>query len=173
MMSGLPVRVLLNSITAAFVALGVVFWLKEPSVPKVSIPAAAASRPTGAPASRAASANAGSIVTSNMFSATRAAPSVRYTPSSAGGTSADVSAAESEVVTLPAPLPRVFGTMTGPNGATALMQLDSAGASSQLYREGERVGAFRIEKILTNAVVVRGPNGRVEIRVQQDEGRKQ
>jgi len=165
-------RSLLNALTIALVVTGIVFWLKEPSVPSVVIPAAAA-RSSGQISSPAKSAEAGVIVSSNMFSATRAAPSVRYTPPGAGGTSADVSAAQDEVVALPAPPPRVFGTMTGPNGATALIQPDSAGSSSRLYREGERVGAFLIEKILTSSVIVRGPSGRMELKVEQGEDRRE
>ena len=164
-------RTLLNALTIALVVIGVFFWLKEPSVPSVDIPAAAARSP-GQISSPPKSADAGAIVSSNMFSATRAAPSVRYTPPGAGGTPADVSATQGEVVALPAH-PRGFGTMTGPNGATALIQPDSAGSSSRLYREGERVGSFRIEKILTSSVIVRGPAGRIELKVEQGEDRRE
>lgn len=168
------VRASLNALTILLVFVGVVFWLKEPSVPYVVIPPAAVGRATASPThSPSASSDAGVIVSSNMFSATRAAPSVRYTPPGAGGVSADVSFMPDEVVAIAAPPPRVFGTMTGSNGATALIQPDSAGSSSRLYREGERVGAFRIEKILANSVIVRGPSGRMELKVQQGEERKE
>ena len=172
MMNGQPaLRSLLNVLTGALVVVGTFFWLKEPSVPSVAIPAAAA-RSASRPGSPAKSVDAGVIVSSNMFSATRAAPSVRYTPQGAG-VSADVPSMQDEVVAPPAPPPRVFGTMTGPNGATALIQPDSAGSSSRLYREGERVGAFRIEKILASSVIVLGPSGRLELKVQQGEDRRE
>ncbi len=168
------VRTSLNGLTISLVVVGVVFWLQEPSVPNVVIPPAAATRTTVAEIqSSSTGSDAGVIVSSNIFSATRAAPSVRYTPPGAGGVSADVSSMPDEVVAIAAAPPRVFGTMTGSNGATALIQPDSAGSSSRLYREGERVGAFRIEKILPNSVIVRGPSGRMELKVQQGEERKE
>lgn len=173
MKSSVALRNLLNALTISLVAVGVFFFLKEPSVPNVVIPAAAGGHgPAGQISSPPKSADAGAVVSSNMFSATRAAPSVRYTPLVPGAMSADVSSTQGEIVALAAP-PRVFGTMTSPNGATALIQPDSAGSSSRLYREGERVGAFRIEKILTGSVIVRGPSGRMELKVEQGEDRRE
>lgn len=167
-------RTSLNVLTVAFVGMAVVFWLKAPTVPGVVIPPAAAMHASaGRGGSPTVSSDAGALVSSNMFSATRAAPSVRYTPPGAGGVSSNVSSIPDEVVALPAPPPRVFGTMTGSNGATALIQPDSAGSSSRLYHEGERVGVFRIEKILPSSVIVRGPSGRIELKVEQGEDRKE
>ncbi|MEO7366927.1 MAG: hypothetical protein ABIZ36_03160 [Gemmatimonadaceae bacterium] len=167
-------RASLNALTIVLVTIAILFWVKEPSVPEVTIPpAAAVHAPAGRGGSPSVSSESGVLVSSNMFSATRAAPSVRYTPPGAGGMSADVSSVPDEVVVLPAPPPRVFGTMIGSNGTTALIQPDSAGSSSRLYHEGERVGAFRIEKILTNSVIVRGPSGRIELKVEQGEDRKE
>lgn len=174
MMMGTTLRALFNALTTMLVLTGILFWLKEPSVQEVVIPAAASSRPVSdGVGSGKVSPDAGAIVSSNMFAATRAAPAVRYTPPGAGGMSADASPMENDVVALPTPPPRVFGTMTGSNGATALIQPDSAGSSSRLYREGERVGAFRIEKILPSSVIVRGPSGRMELKVEQGEERKE
>ncbi|MEO5904050.1 MAG: hypothetical protein ABIQ55_08575 [Gemmatimonadaceae bacterium] len=174
MKSAVALRTMLNALTISMVAVGVFFFLKEPSLPNVVIPAATGGHGSaGQMSSTPKSADAAVIVSSNIFSATRAAPPVRYTPPIAGATSAGVSSTQDEVVTLSAPPPRVFGTMTGPNGATALIQPDSAGSSSRLYREGERVGAFRIEKILTGSVIVRGPSGRVELKVEQGEDRRE
>jgi len=67
------------------------------------------------------------------------------------------------------PLPQVFGTMTGPGGSTALIQSDSAGASGRLYREGDQVGQYRIIRITGGSVVVRGPSGRHELKIQSRE----
>ncbi len=108
--------------------------------------------------------DANAIVAGNIFSPSRAAPSTRYTPGD--GLRADASEAPMETIAPSVAPPRVYGTMHGPSGAMALMQADSAGASGRLFREGERVGAFRIEKILGSSVIVRGPSGRIEIKVE-------
>ena len=170
-------RLLMNTLTAILVLTGAFFWFKEPAVTVVTLPsvtpAAGGQKP---PAMNTKSApDAGAIVTSNMFSASRAAPAARYTPPGADGVSAEPSdLAMKDAISAPAASPpRVFGTMTGPNGATALIQPDSAGSSSRLYREGESVGAFRIEKILAASVIVRGPSGRLELKVEQREDRRE
>ncbi len=167
----------LNIATVVLVAAGIFLWFREPRLPVVAIPTAASRVATpGVESETAVTLDAGPIVASNMFSATRAAPGVRYTLRSAGVQSADASVpGADEAMTAPAlsPPPRVYGTMTGPNGATALIQPDTAGASSRLYREGERVGAFRIEKILANSVVVRSAAGRLELKVEQREDRRE
>lgn len=170
------VKRILNGLTVVLFAAGIVFWFKEPKIPRVSIPAAtgAGSQVNGSTAPANSSADANAIVASNMFSASRAAPAARYTPPGAGGMS-DVSepSTQNEPVAPVTPLPRVYGTMTGPNGATALIETDSAGSRSRLYREGERVGAYRILKILPSAVVVSGPSGRTLLKVEQrDEPRE-
>ncbi len=163
------IRLALDAATLVLVVIGIFFWFREPHVPTVRIPpvalnGAAAQSPRPSPAA----ADAGAIVTSNMFASSRAAPAVRYTPPGAGGSSADAAtpAMQDEIAEPRAAPPRVYGTMTGPNGATALIQSDSSGASGRLYREGDRVGAFRIEKILASSVVVRGPGGRLELKVE-------
>lgn len=63
--------------------------------------------------------------------------------------------------------------MLGPGGASALMQADSAGASGRLVREGDRLGPYRIVKISGSSVIVSGPAGRVELKIQPREDRTQ
>ena len=165
-------RVALDVATAVMLALGIYFWFREPVVQGVTLPGVSAAAVAGGrPAVNVGvTPDAGPIATSNMFSASRAAPASRYTPPGAGGASADASGAPmQEPAAVPVSPPTVYGTMTGPNGASALIQSDSAGASSRLYREGDRVGPFRIEKILASSVVVRGPTGRLELKVEQRE----
>jgi hypothetical protein len=167
------VRRILNLLTIGLVVVGIFFWLKPPAIPRVGIPPAVgpATRAGDASAPSNSSDDADAIVAFNMFSASRAAPAARYTPPGAGGPSADASDAsmQNEPAAPAAPPPRVYGTMTGPNGATALIEGDSAGSSSRLYREGDRVGAYRIVKILPSSVVVTGPSGRVSLKVEQRE----
>jgi hypothetical protein len=169
----MAVKRILNGSTIALVVIGFSFWLKEPEIPRVSIPPAIEA-PSGVANSAAAtnsSTDAAAIVANNMFSASRAAPAARYTPQGAGGMAADASdgSMQAEPAAPAAPPPRVYGTMTGPNGATALIEGDSAGSSSRLYREGDRVGAYRIVKILPGSVVVTGPSGRIALKVEQRE----
>ena len=165
------IKRILNVLTIGLVVAGVFFWLKEPVIPRVSIPPAleSGSLARGAAGPTNSSVDANAIVAFNMFSASRAAPTARYTPPGAGGMASDASDAsmQSEPAAPSAPPPRVYGTMTGPNGATALIEGDSAGSSSRLYREGDRVGAWRIVKILPSSVVVTGPAGRVSLKVEQ------
>lgn len=152
-------------------AAGLLLW--EPPLPTTQAGPQSAQplpAPRPVPASRAPG-EAGVIVSQNMFSSTRAAPRVRYTPPGAGdepdvafpGEPADAG------MIVETPLPQVFGTMTGPGGATALIQPDPASASGRLYREGEQVGEYRIIQITSGSVVVRGPGGRHELKIQTRE----
>ena len=167
------VRRLLNILTTMLVGAGIFFWFKEPEIPHVSIPAPTqlASNVSSATPPANSSVDATAIVAFNMFSASRAAPAARYTPPGAGGMSTDGSEASTrnEPAVQAAPPPRVYGTMTGSNGATALIEADSAGSSSRLYREGDRVGVYRIVKILPSSVVLTGPSGRIALKVERRE----
>ncbi len=164
----------LKALTIVFAVAGAIMWILPPSVPNVRVPPSAqsatlvANRPI-APSTDSSSAAA--IIASNIFSPSRAAPGKRYTPPGAAGESEDASAGPSpDVPVMPQmPPPRVFGTMMGPGGASALMQLDSAGASGRLYREGQRIGTYRILKISSSSVIVRGPAGRVELKIHPRE----
>lgn len=172
-MNSTTLRMVLNSLSALFIVTGVLLWLRVPEIPHVDLPAQHVSpnRGTMLAAGPASSGNATGIVSSNIFTASRVAPDKRYTPPGAGGSSVDPTSEpmQGELATPLTPPPRVYGTMTGPDGATALIQPDTTGASSRLYREGDRVGVFRIEKILTASVIVRGPSGRQELKVEQRE----
>ena len=167
------IETLLAVLTAGLVVAGAGLWIWRPSLPEVTVTPATA-QPVQSPrkdrgAGRAADASV--IVDENMFSSTRAAPRVRYTPPGAGDATdfASEPAPASTEIVVDAPLPQVFGTMTGPGGATALIQPDSAGASGRLYREGDQVGQYRIIRITSGSVTVRGPGGRHELRVQSKE----
>ena len=166
-------RMLFNALTVVLVIAGAYFWLKEPAVPDVMLPPADNKPANHATVPASASGDAGAIVASNIFSASRTPPAARYTPPGGGGEApAMVAEVPNQFGAPVANPPRVYGTMTGTNGATALMQTDSAGSTSRMYREGERVGPFRIEKILPSSVIVRGPDGRVELKVEQHEERR-
>lgn len=163
--------------TGLLVVGAVAFWIIEPPLPAANAAghrtAASVSAQTQSPAAAAPDrSDASAIVSGNIFSATRAAPVARYTPAGSGNEAMAEPPALTEFVPPVVP-PRVYGTMSGPAGATALIQSDSAGSSGRLYREGERVGQFRIERILGSSVILRGPSGRVEITVERREERIQ
>ncbi len=166
----------LDGVTVLLVIGGAAVWLIDTEIPSPSQQYQPERSPATAgqssPASLRNADDANAIVTANMFSATRAAPAVRYTPNAQGAADAGGAGAEPMLAPVAMP-PRIYGTMTGPTGAMALIQPDSAGASGRIYQEGERVGLFRIEKILKSSVVLRGPSGRVEIPVEQREDRTQ
>lgn len=164
----------LDAAMVVLVIAGVAIWISDAPIPTAtaSVPSDKPVSPTVERVSTGDNASAAAtIVAGNIFSATRAAPAVRYNPP-ADGVAEDIGDV-AYVPPAPVNLPRVYGTMSGPGGAMALIQHDSAGASSRLFREGDRVGPFRIEKILTNSVVLRGPSGRAEIPVEQREERNQ
>lgn len=169
------IEMTLRVFTVVFAVSGAAFWILPPSVPDVPLTTqnqTASLAGNRAVAQSSDSASASAIVASNIFSPSRAAPGKRYTPPGAGGEGEETNAHVSDVPVMPpSPPPRVFGTMMGPGGATALMQTDSAGASGRLYREGERVGAYRILKISSSSVIVRGPEGRIELKIQPREDR--
>lgn len=171
-------KLALDVLTVFLVVAGVLFWVLEPPIPRVEAsqsPARSGSSGSRsvAPASGRTVADANAIVEGNMFSASRAAPRVRYTPPTAGSSGIINEPATVEMAAVPVELPRVYGVMNGPSGAMALIQPDSAGASGRIFREGDRVGVFRIEKILGASIIVRGPSGRVEIHVEPQLDRKQ
>jgi hypothetical protein len=108
------------------------------------------------------------VVAANIFSAARAAPRERYR----------LYQSETPAPTNPAPAPRatgprvpqLFGTLAGPGGSAALMRLDPNAPDAQLYREGDRVGTYVVEKINVSSVVLSGPRGRIELRLTQPKG---
>ncbi|MEO5580772.1 MAG: hypothetical protein ABIR58_08935 [Gemmatimonadaceae bacterium] len=172
-MKVIRLETVLAVLTAVLVATGAGLWIWKPPPPTVEMASAAVSAASSslAPQVVAVTADAGVIVSENIFSSTRAAPRVRYTPPGAGDEPESASASESPdaAMIVETPLPQVFGIMMGPGGATALIQSDSAGASGRLYREGDQVGPYRIVRITGGSVIVRGPLGRHELRIQPRE----
>jgi hypothetical protein len=114
------------------------------------------------------------IIENNIFSSSRKAPAVRYQPFDLNP---DVAPAR---VQTPGPgaesqadaegVPRLFGTVVGPQGAAALMRLDPAIPDAQLYKKGDRAGRYSVEEIHEQSVVLRGPRGRIVLRLIRPEG---
>ena len=103
------------------------------------------------------------IVGGNIFSPTRSAPPVRFTPP--GVAPAERRAA---VTGTAAETPmRRYGTVVGPAGAIALIAADPTIRGAEIYRVGDRVGVRRIDAITDSTVVLSGPAGRLVLRLPQ------
>lgn len=164
-------RKLLNLLAAIVFVAGLGFWLWNPGPPT----GARQDRKPGSPptatvtAGREGQVNIPGIVAANIFSPKRAAPSRRYDPANPDGPDVSMGAPDMAMESPPqVALPQLFGTVLGPAGAMALMQGDSSDGPGRLFREGDRIGRFRIVKVKTNSVIVSGPSGRVEIPVERN-----
>ena len=170
-MTSRSVRVTLLAISWIFVAIGLAFWFWTPDVtPDPDDAAILAENSAAAPGVNVpVSAEISGIISSNIFSATRTAPARRYNP--ADYESTDGSSVPEVVPSAPViqqPVPELFGTVLGGGGAMALMQADSSGATARLFREGDRIGQYRVIKIKPSSVIVSGPDGRREIQVERN-----
>lgn len=103
---------------------------------------------------------------SNPFAVSRRAPARRWLPNDTLTATPDAPAAASEPV-----VPRLFGTMVGAAGSSALLRLDAAQSAARLYMVGERGGAYTVRRILDDVVILDGPSGRVELRLRRGEAR--
>ncbi|MDQ6717186.1 MAG: hypothetical protein M3Z17_02430 [Gemmatimonadota bacterium] len=161
-------RVLLLAVTAAGISAAALLLFSDPPFPQPrhTPPASDSVANLGRiEAAGTADQDAGpTVVGSDIFSATRAAPGQRYNPT-AGGSESQVGAAASVSPYGPEPLPHLSGVLRSPTGALALMQADSAGSVGRMYRTGDRIGGYRVVRIDDSSVVVAGPRGRTRIRV--------
>ncbi|MBA3646499.1 MAG: hypothetical protein H0W63_10005 [Gemmatimonadaceae bacterium] len=165
-------RPTLIAIAAILFLVAALLWLVKPAVPSGSTAPASLTQPVPDSLELAAgdAADIEAIVNANIFSPARAAPRSRY--DAAGDGFAEYSApipgngapAPSGDIFSPAPL--LFGTMIGQGRPAALIQTDSVGASARLYHEGDRIGAYRLVRVLATSVIVSGPRGRLELRIR-------
>lgn len=102
----------------------------------------------------------------NPFSVLRRAPARRWLASDTASAAPDAA----DAAALPA-VPRLFGTMVGPVGSSALLRLDAAQSTARLYMVGERGGAYTVRRILDDVVILDGPSGRIELRLRRGEAR--
>lgn len=101
------------------------------------------------------------VVTGNVFSPSRTAPKVRYTPPDLAPPPAPVARRSA-----PAPQLRLFGTVVGPGGTAALIDADPAVRGAEIYRVGDDVGGRRIVAVSESTVVLQGTAGRTVLRLQ-------
>ena len=90
------------------------------------------------------------VVTTNMFGASRTAPTVRFTPR---GVVPPPAAAPA-----PAPL-RLYGITATGDGAIALIDADPRIRGAEIYRVGERVRSYRLMAINDSTVTLAPDSG--------------
>ncbi len=164
-----PARVELSlrglTVIGILVAAGALSW--RPSVPAGEIvPAGLESPAVAEPPPAIDHAAEQAIVAGNIFSASRAAAARRFDPLATGGGSVPESAPNGA----DEGVPRLYGTVVGPRGASALMLFDARVAGAQLYREGDRGGTYRVKKIDEQSVILIGPEGRIVLRLTHPQG---
>ena len=113
----------------------------------------------------------------NVFSASRTAPQSRYRV----GMPMEPSVAPT-TVTMPAPPPpppppppryRVAGTMVSSAGGMALIDADPSSPGPEVYRVGDAVGGYRLERVAYDHVVMVGAMGELRMDVARPgEGRR-
>jgi hypothetical protein len=167
----------LKALTAVFLIVAVGAFFLEAPLPALVTAPAGLTPPTGdrAPTPSTGEVRGEDIVDANIFSVSRAAPASRYNPYEIN---ADVNAPMFPDFVFDAPalvpegdrVPTLYGTVLGPDGATALLRLDPSTPGARLYRAGDRAGDYRVIEIDAQSVVLSGPEGRVQLRLLRPEG---
>ncbi len=173
-MRSLRSALLLTAAASATVA--AIFFVLPPSVgaPVEGVPqrGPAFSPPTIPPSDPAL---AEDVVLANVFSARRTPPTSRYAPpdetTDASGGVVEMPAESSGAEQAPAGTPRLLGTVVGPQGTQALLQLDPYAGQPRLYSVGDRDAGFRVIAISPRSAVLVGPQGRVTVRLEPEEER--
>ncbi|MCI0433741.1 MAG: hypothetical protein L0271_08825 [Gemmatimonadetes bacterium] len=159
---------LFHTLTGVFLVLATGALVRGGRAPTASIqPQGLDSLPAPVEAERPDAGVASVIVSANIFSDTRTPPAARYDPfepdppeSMPGATVLDPASVANETV-----VPKLYGTVIGPDGPRALMRLDPAVPVAQLYREGDRVGPYRVIRIQEKFVVLETDEGRIVLRL--------
>ena len=104
----------------------------------------------------------GTITQGNVFSPSRSAPRVRFTPPDLAPP------ADGPAPKRRAQLPRLrlFGTLLGPSGPAALIDADPAVRGAEIYQVGDVVDGRRIVAVSESTVVLEGGAGRLVLRLQ-------
>lgn len=166
---------ILRGLSVFFAALAVTVFLWPVSVPRDQIAPAGLDAPSSQPARASDPAITQSIVTSNIFSAARKPPRSRYNPFEPDPIAPELSLGtgsmvDTGVVSNEDAVPSLFGIMSSPAGANALMRLDPGVPEAVLYREGDRAGQYRVVKINSQSVVLSGPRGQTVLQLKRPEG---
>lgn len=175
------IRVSCWSMAVVALCVGALAWVWPV---RTDVPAVAPA--TGATVTRMATAYntlaAEEIVLANAFALSRTPPGMRYAPvdqvtDTAAGQAGDPDRMPAmpmmpgiDSLSVAGDVPRLYGTVVSPRGTTALLHLTDAGP--RLYAAGDRDGSFRVMSITPGVVVLRGPTGRVTLRLEPEEGRR-
>jgi hypothetical protein len=107
---------------------------------------------------------AATVVEGNLFSASRAAPRVRFTPPDL-----DPPATARRPQRGPGGARlRLFGTVVGPSGTAALIDADPTVRGAEIYQVGDMVSGKQVVAVSESTVVLTGAggSGRVVLRLQ-------
>lgn len=167
----------LQALTAILLLIAVLALLSRPSLHAVAVPPERLDAVAGpdAPFAGIDPAVTQAVIDANVFSPTRTAPEMRYSPfepdpATVAAPMTDSVPSDSTMVSEDEGVPKLYGTIIGPGGAAALMRLDPAAPNAVLYREGQRGGAYRVIKVDEQSVVLRGPEGRIVLKLVRQEG---
>ena len=164
-------------VAAITAVLGGLLWVLPPRVHVTPAPPLSLDSSGSVAAVTARPDIAEDIAVANVFAATRTPPNTRFVPPEFAGESANgmmpepSASSDPAAPPLAADVPQLFGTVIGPDGTKALLHLDPASPAPRLYGPGERDGGYRVLSISPRAVVLRGPGGRVTLRLDPEEDR--
>ncbi len=154
---------IVRALSAAAVVLGLLgLWLRLsrsalPQAAAAPLPLRSAGQPAAAPASATAAPRYEAIVAANIFSQTRTAPLVRFTPA---GRAARGTASASRRPPL-----KLYGITVGPQGAVALIDADPKIPGAEIYRVGDLVAGARLVAITDSTVTLAQPSGPLILRL--------
>jgi len=154
--------------TLLTVAVGLQLVPLRPQLPDLPVETPGTPPPDADPSAQAAALlTYEEIVRVNPLSQDRRPPRERYVPPT-------LRAAPAPTPLTDAPEPprlRLFGVATAPTGAVALIDADPSIPGAEIYRIGDRVGAYRLESIAESVVVLRGPTGLRTLQLESSTGR--
>jgi hypothetical protein len=157
---------MLYGVAAVFLLLGLGLRIvPAPADPGEASPAGSRPVPSPSEASKAAGELPGitaAIAEGNIFSPTRSAPTVRFTPP-------DLSPpAEEQRPARRGPRSRrlrLFGTVVGPSSTAALIDADPVIRGAEIYQVGELVAGRRLIAVSESTAVLAGAAGRMVLRL--------
>jgi hypothetical protein len=156
------------SAATALAIVGLALQVARPSLPRLG--AAQMSPPLPARRSEATgparpAADFHEIAAANVFSPTRAPPTVRFTPRGAAGPTVARAAR-------PGPTLRLYGITVGDQGAIALIDGDARIPGAEIYRVGDLVAGASIVAITDSTVTIARPSGPLVLRLPPAQRRK-
>ena len=156
-----PVRALYAA-AAALGLLAVFLRLAHAPLPRAeaaALPRPASAQPPAAAAGAPAALSYEAVAAANIFSQTRNAPRLRFSPPGRGGGRAAAPAPRAPALTL-------YGITVGPEGAVALIDADPKIPGAEIYRVGDLVAGAPLVAITDSTVTLAEPSGPLILRLQ-------